>query len=162
MPSLRYAVRRVRLRGVRRGMDTTSTEGRIARSWRLTRAAWTTVRADRTLVVLAIASGGFGVGATLVLFDASGYLDDPAGASGRLALVAALASYPLTFASTFLGTAVAAAAAGAMGGCPLGVRAALGVPARRLSQVALWSLLATGVGLVLEQVVARIPAPAAS
>lgn len=132
-------------------------EGRVRRSWRLTRTAWSTIRGDRTLLVLAAASGLFGLGATLVLFGVSGYLGDPQGSTSRLALLAAVLSYPATFVSTFLGTAVAAASAGAMDGRPLALREALRVPAGRLGQVALWSALATGVGLLLEQVVARIP-----
>jgi hypothetical protein len=36
-------------------------EGRIARSWRLTRSAWQVVRTDRALLTLAVLSGVLGV-----------------------------------------------------------------------------------------------------
>ena len=65
--------------------------------------------------------------------------------------------YPLTFVSVFFNVALAGAAAASFDGHPIGVREALGISWRRLGRVAQWSLLAAGVGLVLEQIASRIP-----
>jgi len=135
----------------------TSSEGRIARSWRLSRAAWEVVRSDRSLLALAAISaitGGIGL-ALIFIFSGSfraGHLR-----GDELALFALIFAYPLTFVSTFFNTAIAAAAAGALDGRHLSVGEALAVPARKLGTVALWSLIAAVVGFVLEQLTNRLP-----
>lgn len=131
-------------------------EGRMARSWRLTRTSWRVVRGDRTLLALAACSAVLLVASTALLLGLSGGLHHP-GRQTSLVLWVLLLSYPLTFANVFLGTAIAAAAAAAMRGQHLGMREALAVPAGRLGQVALWALLATGVGILLEQLASRLP-----
>lgn len=74
------------------------------------------------------------------------------------ALAAIALAYPLTFASAFLNTAVAAAAATVLDeGRHLSLGQALAVPTRRARQVAVWALLAAGVGVVLEQIAGRLP-----
>src|SRR5262245_29098786 len=132
-------------------------EGRIARSWRLTRPSWRVVRSDRSLLALAALSaltGGIGLALVFVLAGSfqGGHLK-----GGDLALFALIFAYPLTFLSVFFNTAIAAAASAALEGGHLSVGQALAVPARKLGTVALWSLIAALVGLVLEQLSSRLP-----
>ena len=132
-------------------------EGRIARSWRLTRAAWHVVRTDRSLLVLAAISalaGGIGLALIFVL---SGSFGNGHLKGDELALFAAIFAYPLTFISVFFNTAIAAAAAAALDVRHLTVGEALAVPARKLGTIALWALIAAVVGVVLEQLSSRLP-----
>jgi hypothetical protein len=132
-------------------------EGRIARSWRLTRSAWRVVRGDRALLTLAALSGVLGVGGVAVIFGFGGLFGDGGFSRGHVAVVALVVAYPLMFVSVFLNTAIAAAAAAAMEGRRLSVGEALAVPARRIGTVALWALIAAGVGMLLEQLASRLP-----
>ena len=75
---------------------------------------------------------------------------------GRVAIVALLA-YALMFVSTFFNTAIAAAAAAGLQGRRLSLGQALAVPASRVGQLAVWALLATIFGVVLEQLARRMP-----
>jgi Family of unknown function (DUF6159) len=143
------------------GVSTTapeaSGEGRIARSWRLSRAAWSVVRSDRALLTLAIISGLLGAAAIALIFGLSDAFGDGHDSGGRLALIALVLGYPLTFVSVFFNTAIAAAAAAALDGRRLSLGEALAVPTRRIGQVALWALMAAVVGVVLEQLASRLP-----
>jgi hypothetical protein len=132
-------------------------EGRIARSLRLTRAAWTVVRHDRSLLALAVASAVCGIVGVAAIFVLAGAFDHGRLDGGALALFALIFAYPLTFVSAFLNTAIAAAAAAALDGRHLTVGEALAVPVRRIGQVALWALIAAVVGVVLEQLSSRLP-----
>ncbi len=132
-------------------------EGRIARSWRLTRAAWDVVRSDRSLLVLAVISavtGGIGLA---LIFILGGSFQNGRLKGDELALYALILAYPLTFVSVFFNTAIAAAASAALEGRHLSVGQALAVPARKLPTVALWSLIAAVVGFLLEQAASRLP-----
>jgi hypothetical protein len=134
-----------------------SKEGRIARSWRLTRAAWHVVRTDRSLLALAAISavtGGIGLA---LIFILAGSFQHGRLKSDELALYALIFAYPLTFISVFFNTAIAAAAAAALDGRHLSVGEALAVPARKLGTIALWALIAAVVGVVLEQLSSRLP-----
>lgn len=132
-------------------------EGRIARSVRLCRVAWRLVRRDRTLLALAGMSALATGLAMLVIFYFSGYLHDPHPSRGRLLLVTLIAAWPLTFLGAFIGVALAAAADGELHGRKLTLRQAFAVPAGRVGQIALWSLLAAGVGQLLAQIAERLP-----
>jgi hypothetical protein len=134
-----------------------SSEGRIARSWRLSRAAWEVVRGDRSLLALAAISaitGGIGLALIFILSGSfrAGHLQ-----GDELAVFALIFAYPLTFVSAFFNTAIAAAAAAALDGRHLSLGEALAVPMRKLGTVALWSLIAAVVGFVLEQLISRLP-----
>ena len=131
-------------------------EGRMARSWRLTRTAWAVVRRDPTMLALAFASLVISAGATAALFWATGWWDRPDHAD-RVVWVPAAAAWPLTFVGTFFNVALAAAAAAALEGRRLSLREALGISVSRLGQIALWSLLAAGVGVVLRALAERVP-----
>jgi hypothetical protein len=137
-------------------------EGRIARSWRLTRSAWRVVRYDRAILMLALLSTLLGAAAIVVIFGFTGLVTSGGAghrhlSSGRLALAALILAYPLVFISVFFNTAIAAAASAALDDRRMTLREALAVPARRLGQVAVWALLATVFGVVLEQIARRLP-----
>jgi Family of unknown function (DUF6159) len=91
-----------------------------------------------------------------VIFGASGLFAGDF-SRGRLALVALAVAYPLMFLSVFINTAIAAAAAAALEGRRLSIREALAVPVQRIGTVAVWALIAAGVGVVLEQIASRLP-----
>jgi hypothetical protein len=132
-------------------------EGRIARSWRLTRAAWRIVRGDRCLLTLAAFAALAGVLGLALMFVLGGSFGNGHLHRDRLALYALIFAYPLTFVSVFFNTAIAAAAAAAIDGRHMSVGQALAVPARKLHTIALWSLIASIVGFVLEQLASRLP-----
>jgi hypothetical protein len=131
-------------------------ESRTARSWRLTRTAFALLRRDRTMAIIALLGAVFTIVATFAIFDLAGWLDDP-GRTGRLLLLYAIFSWPTTFVTTFLNVALAAAADARLDGRRLTVREALGVSVARIGPIAGWSLLATGVGILLQQLAERIP-----
>ena len=133
-------------------------EGRIARSWRLSRAAWQIVRSDRAILILAVSSTLLTTAALAVIYDLTGMFSGHRhSGGGHFALVTLIVAYPLTFLSVFFNTAIAAAANGVLEGKRLSVREALAVPTRRAGQVAAWSLLATVVGVVIDQIARRLP-----
>jgi len=132
-------------------------EGRIVRSWRLTRAAWSVVRGDRTLGVLALLSAVAGLAGLAVILAATGAFSGAHVSNGRVVVVGVVLAYPLTFISVFLNTAIAAAAAAALDGRTLSFAEAMAVPMRRIGTVALWALIAAGVGMLLEQIASRLP-----
>lgn len=134
-----------------------SGEGRIARSWRLTRAAWEVVRGDRVLLTLGAISVVAGAIGLALIFVLSGSFDHGRLSSEQILLFTLIFAYPLTLVSVFLNTAIAAAAAAALEGRRLSLGEALAVPTRRLGAVALWSLIAAVVGFVLEQLASRLP-----
>lgn len=132
-------------------------EGRLVRSWRLTRSAWEVVRGDRVLLTLggiSVVTGALGLALIFVL---SGSFDDGRLSGGQILLFTLILAYPLTFVSVFLNTAIAAAASAALQGERLSLSQALAVPARKLGPIAMWSLIAAVVGYVLEQLASRLP-----
>jgi hypothetical protein len=131
-------------------------ESRTARSWRLARIAFALLRRDWTMVIVALLGAAFTIVASLAIFDLAGWLDHP-DREGRLLLLCAIFSWPMTFVSTFLNVALVAAADARLDGRALTVREALGVAATRIGPIAGWSLLATGVGILLQQLAERVP-----
>jgi hypothetical protein len=129
----------------------------MARGWRLTKAAWTLIRRDPTMVSIALIGAGCGLAGGAALLYFSGYLSSPAHSRGDLALAAVIGIYPLTFISVFFNVALAGAAAASFEGRPISVGEALGISWQRFGRIAQWSLLAAGVGLILEQLASRIP-----
>lgn len=130
----------------------------MARGWRLTKASWALIRREPTMISIALMGAGCGLAGGAALLYLSGYFNSPTHSQGRLALAAVIGLYPLTFLSVFFNVALAGAAAASFDGHPIGVRAALGISWKRLGRIAQWSLLAAGVGLVLDQIASRIPA----
>ncbi|HEY8810829.1 MAG TPA: DUF6159 family protein [Solirubrobacterales bacterium] len=135
----------------------TPTEGKMERGWRLTKAAWALIRRDPTMVAIALMGAGCGLAGAAALLYFSGYFSSPTHSRGDLALAAIIGIYPMTFLSVFFNVALAGAASASFDGQPIGVREALGISWKRLGRIAQWSLLAAGVGLVLEQIASRIP-----
>jgi Family of unknown function (DUF6159) len=133
-----------------------SNEGRISRGWRLTRTAWGVLLHDRTSLILGLLQALAAAALTVVVFTLSGWVRHP-GQESRLLLAVVIAYFPSTLISTFIGVALCAAVAAAMDGHHLSLGQALSVPLRRLGQILVWSLLAAGVGLLLEQLAARVP-----
>jgi hypothetical protein len=132
-------------------------EGRIARSWRLTRAAWEVVRGDRALLTLGAISVIAGAIGLALIFVLSGSFDNGRLSGGQILLFTLIFAYPLTFVSVFLNTAIAASAAASLEGRRLSLGQALAVPLRRLGPVAAWALISAVVGFVLEQLASRLP-----
>src|SRR3954453_5044695 len=137
--------------------DPINNKGRIRRSLRLTRAAWGLIRRDRTMLLLAVLSTLLTLGGATLIFIVAGYFDHPGGSTPRLGLIWIIASFPLTWIATYLNVALAAAASEAMDGRQLGLRQALGVAQGRLLQITTWALLATAVGILIREVLGRIP-----
>lgn len=131
-------------------------EGRISRGWRLTRTAWSVLLHDRTALLLAGLQALASVAVAVAVFSLSGWISHP-GQESRLFLAVVATYLPSTFLSTFIGVALCGAVAAAMDGHHLTAAEALRIPVRRIGQVLLWSLLAAGVGFVLEQLAARVP-----
>lgn len=131
-------------------------EGAIRRSFRLLRASWRLVLASRGLRGVAALAGVASFASLLTVFGgvslaAADVVDVP-----PLVVVLVL-SYPLAFVAVFMSVAVTAAAADAMDGRPASVRGALATAWARVPQIALWALLATGAGILLDSVIRRIP-----
>ena len=141
-----------------RGARDGEPEGRIARSWRLSRVAWAIVRSDRAILVLAVVSTLFAAAGLALIYGLTGVFSGHRHRGGaHLAVVTLILAFPLTFVSVFFNTAIAAAATGVLGGERLSLREALAVPVRRIRQVALWSLLASFVGVIIGQIASRLP-----
>jgi hypothetical protein len=120
-------------------------------------AAWELVRADRALRLLSVAAALCTIAGVVIIFALGELIGGGHSMGAGVALAALLLSYPLTFTSVFINTAIAAAAAAALDGRRLTVAQALAVPAKRLGHVAGWALIATVVGVVLEQIASRLP-----
>jgi Family of unknown function (DUF6159) len=133
------------------------TEGRIARGWRLTKIAWALIRRDPTMVSIALMGAGCGLAGAAVILYLSGSFNLSSDSQGNLALAAIIGLYPMTFISVFFNVALAGAAVASFDGRPIGVREALGISWKRIGRIAQWSLLAAGVGLLLEQIASRLP-----
>lgn len=131
-------------------------EGRVARSWRLTRTAWSLVRGDRAVLALAACATLCGIGGAVLFMWLSRSRSPGESVGGLLIWVAAL-GYPITFLSTFFNVAIAAAANAALEGQRLTFVQAIGCAGRRLDQVALWALVVSGIGLVVREVGSRLP-----
>ena len=131
-------------------------EGRIRRSWRLTKTAWELVRRDRAMLALAL----LGMTSALIwlgVFTLIGGYSSDGSSQGKVFLAILIALYPSTFLSVFFNVALASAANAALDGRRLSFGEAIGESRKRLGKIALWSLLSAGVGAVLAELSSRIP-----
>jgi Family of unknown function (DUF6159) len=131
-------------------------EGRISRSWRLTRTAWGLVKQDRAMVALAL----LGMTSALIwlaVFTLIGGYSENGSGQGKVLLAILIALYPSTFLSVFFNVALASAANAALDGRHLSFGEAIGESRKRIGKIALWSLLAAGVGALLAELSSRIP-----
>jgi Family of unknown function (DUF6159) len=131
-------------------------EGRIRRSWRLTKTAWALVRRDRAMLALAL----LGMTSALIwlaVFTLMGVYSDSDGGQGKVLLATLIALYPATFTGVFFNVALASAANATIDGRHLSFGEAVGESRKRLGKIALWSLLSAGVGAVLSELSSRLP-----
>jgi hypothetical protein len=131
-------------------------EGRIRRSWRLTKTAWGLVKQDRAMVALAL----LGMTSALIwlaVFTLIGGYSEDGSSQGKVLLAILIALYPSTFLSVFFNVALASAANAALEGRRLSFGEAIGESRKRIGKIALWSLLAAGVGALLAELSSRIP-----
>ncbi len=131
-------------------------EGRISRSWRLTRTAWGMVRKDRAMVALALLGMTSGL-IWLAVFTIMGVYTDSDSGQGKVLVATLIALYPATFISVFFNVALASAANAALEGRRLSFGEALGESRKRLGKIALWSLLSAGVGAIMAELSSRLP-----
>jgi uncharacterized protein DUF6159 len=136
---------------------TPADEPRLRRSVRLTRCAWRLLRTDRTMLALGALGALVSLVAALVVFTAVGYWHDAQPPRARMALVTAIAAWPVTFAGVFLNVALAAAADAALDGRELTLREALGRARAKTAAIAVWSLLVAGIGVLLSELAQRLP-----
>jgi hypothetical protein len=131
-------------------------EGKIRRSWRLTKTAWDLVRRDRAMIALAL----LGLTSALIwlgVFTLIGGYSSDGSSQGKVFLAILIALYPSTFLSVFFNVALASAANAALDGGKLSFGEAIGESRKRLGKIALWSLLSAGVGALLAELSSRIP-----
>lgn len=124
----------------------------------MTKASWRLTWRDRTLLSLALIAGVCGIAAIAAAFVVvAGHFGIHRSLSPKLVAAALLASYPLSFLVVFLHVAMAAAADARLAGNRLGLGEALGSAHRRTVGIALWALIALGVGLLLRLIGAQLP-----
>ena len=132
-------------------------EGRIARSWRLLTASWTLVLGDRGLRRFALLGGAVWIAASVAFFLALARLLAGPGRELEIVALSVLAYYPFTLLGVCVGVGLVAAAAELIDGRPPTVRGMAAVVRARFRQVAARSLLVAAVGVLLDQVVQRLP-----
>ena len=137
--------------------DPIDNNGRIGRSLRLTGVAWRLIRSDRTMLALVGISTVLVLTSAVLIFAVGGYSTDPDQSTPHLALVYVIASFPITWIATYLNVALAAAASEALDGRRLALRQALAASNGRLLQITTWTLLLTVVGVLIREVLSRIP-----
>ncbi len=126
--------------------------GRIERGIGFTRETWSLLRGRPGLVVLpAIA---LALQAAVVALLLAPFSLDVLGRHSRwdIFIDGAVCAYPLTFVSTFFNVAYYAQVDADFRGRPIGARDALRRSGARLSTIAAWTLLTTGVGLALRAI----------
>jgi hypothetical protein len=127
----------------------TMTEGRIARGWRLTRQSWSVVRLRPALLVIPAISGALTLVAAALLLGPWSLDLLHHHSHTRVFVDAAVCAYPLTFIATYFNVAFYALAAATIDHRPLTTGEALRHARSRIVAIALWSLLATAVGIAL-------------
>jgi hypothetical protein len=133
------------------------TEGKVSRGWRLTQVAWRLIRADRTMVVLALAGIGSATFFTFLVFLAGGFFSAAAHSQGHMGLVALIALYPSTLLSIFFNVALACAASAAFDGERLSADEALRMAWGKRKRIAAWALISTVVGTLIAEAANRLP-----
>jgi hypothetical protein len=125
------------------------TEGKMQRGWRLTCESWSVVRLRPSLLVIPALSAAMTILAAALLLGPWS-LDAIAHHSReRMFVDAAICAYPLTFIATYFNVAFYALAAATIDGRPMSLGEAFGRARSRVFAIALWTLAATLVGIVL-------------
>jgi hypothetical protein len=124
---------------------------RQERGWRLTKASWHLARRDPTLVPLALlALGCFALAfvAPIAILNVLG--GHGAGHGARVLLVVLGGSYVATFILSFLCAAIAHAASSSFEGEPLTMGEAIGEARLAAGTIAIWSLIAAAVAVLVQ------------
>jgi hypothetical protein len=122
-------------------------EGRIRRGLRLVGQSMAFLRERPAMLALPVLSGILVTISAAVVMAAAIELDGDGG--WRFVLVAVIGTFPLSALATFFNVAFVAMAADAVEGYEPTVRGGLRVAEDRLGAILGWTLLATGVGLLL-------------
>src|SRR6478672_10017332 len=112
------------------GMMESPHEGRIARSWRISKTAWGLVRSDPAMLALALLATSSAL-VWLGVFSIFGVFSDSDGGQGKALLAMLVALYPATFISVFFNVALASAANATLEGHRLSFGEAIGEASKR-------------------------------
>jgi hypothetical protein len=123
----------------------------------LTKTAWALIRREPTMLWLAMIATGIGFVDVAAFLYLSGSFHPATHSRGDIGLAGLIMIYPTTFIAVFFDVAMAAAANASFEGRSLTVGEALGEAWKRRWLIVKWALLATGVGILLEQIASRIP-----
>ena len=133
-------------------------EGRIGRGWRLTKVAWSLIRRDRTMVVLAFVGIAGATVFTALIFVLGGFFSHSGdGGNGRFGLVATIAFYPSVLVSVFFNVALASAASAAFDGERMSAGEAIRIAWGKRGRIAAWSLISALVGAIIAEIASRLP-----
>jgi hypothetical protein len=135
-------------------------DGRWARSWFWMKRVWELFRGDRSLIAVAALATVLNVLAAALIFGlAAALLGGGRHHDSRLVIGVAFAllSYPSTVVSTYCNVALVRMAQARFDGRHCSAGAGFRAANRRLPQIFGWSLVAVVVGLILNQLIERIP-----
>ncbi len=130
--------------------------GRVERSWSLLATTWRLVRGNRSLAIVALVTGLAQALALGVLLAMLAWLPVD-GVQARTTVVGVISAFPLQLVANTCGVMLVAAGDAAMRGERMTVRGAVAAAAVRWKAILAWSVLAAGVGVVIEQLAARVP-----
>jgi hypothetical protein len=130
-------------------------EGRIGRGWRLTKVAWTLIRRDRTMVILAFVGIAGATVFTALIFVLGGLFSHSG--NGRFGLVATVAFYPSVLVSVFFNVALASAASAAFDGERMSAGEAIRIAWGKRGRIAAWSLISALIGAIIAEIASRLP-----
>lgn len=124
-------------------------EGRIARSFRLLGQSWEFLRERPRLMIIPVISAVATTIGALVIFAPILVLTHEASFKVSFFIATAVTLFPFTFVATYLNVAFLGMVQDHMHGREPTVRSGLALARSRLRPIAAWSLLATGVGVVI-------------
>ena len=139
------------------GPDRDKKHGRWYRSRHFLGISWKPISRTRAMRAVAAASFVAWVVSFLVLFGPVIAWYAETDARWTLAVGSAVVAFPFLFTTTFFTVALLAGANACMDGQRLTARQSFAVAARRVPQIAGWSLLAAGVGAALEAFAEWVP-----
>lgn len=131
-------------------------EGKIRRGWRLTKVAWTLVRHDRTMLLLAFAGIGGSIAIWILLLLLGGFFSS-GHRSSHLGLLVLLAFYPTILVSLFFNVALACAASAALDDERMSAGEAVRMAWGKRGRIALWALITAAVGMIISEIASRLP-----
>ncbi len=126
--------------------------GRISRGWALAKKSWAVLKADRSLLLFPIVSGACALVAGAILFAPGVALYAQDSQEAWLIGFGIVAAYALTFIGIFFATALAGAAVKSLQGQDTSLGDGVAVARSRIGQIALWALVQTTVGLILNAI----------